>query len=237
MNRFIKRFLTAILSVAVVLSMVIVPITGKVYADGSPNLVKYSDDVTVYKFGGEMPNNFYCMERDKKFSKVKKITLSVSKKGVITDLECEDNGKYIYFEAKKVGKTVLTIKVKKKDGTIKKYKVNVTVKKFTSPIKKLKIGKSAYTKKLGNKQSLRFSISGKSAKITITPKDGWKVSRLYYEAIYEGDREDVEGIEKSYKNGSTIKFKKNEDYEEYVSFSMTEKDSGIMVDYFLTLKN
>lgn len=237
MNKLIKRLLTAVLSVAVVLSMVIVPITGKVYADGSPNYVKYSDDVTVYKYSGEFPNNFYCMDRGKKFSKVKKITLSVSKKGVITDLECEDNGKYIYFEAKKVGKTVLTIKVKKKDGTTKKYKVNVTVKKFTSPIKKLKIGKSAYTKKLGNKQSLRFGISGKSAKVTVTPKDGWEVSGIDYVAEYCGEKDGVKDIEKTYKNGKTIKFKKNEDYIENIYFTMTEKDTGIEIEYCLQLKN
>lgn len=227
-----KKAITFLLSAMLVFSLVIIPASIEVNADGSPNYVGFSDNVTVYKFAASS-KNYYALDLGKKGANAKKITASASKKGIITEIDSYDGS--VAFRAKKAGKTVLTIKVTKKSGTVKKYKVKVNVKKYISPIKSLKIGKSSYTKKLGNKTDLAFKISGKKAKFSIKLKKGWKISNLEYYAMYDGDDENLSDIDKTYKNNAVISFQKSEDYSEYVCFTLTNKDNGIKVAYELEL--
>lgn len=227
-----KKTLAFILSAVVALVMVIMPASLEVNADGSGRYVPYSKNVTVYKFADKY-DNYYYMDLGKKAANAKKITVKSSKKKVLAEID--PYGSELFFRANKTGKTELTIKVTKKSGTVKKYKINVRVKKYESPIKSIKIGKSSYTKKLGNKTTLNFKISGKSAKLSVKLKKGWKISKVYYYAMYDGEDENLTDIDKSYKNNSVIKFKNSEDYSESVEFTLTEKATGNEVPYYLNL--
>ena len=223
-----KRLLKGVMPVLLAFSMVIAPFTGVVNADGSPWLVKYSKNVTVICFG-DSGNPYYEIDLGKLASKAKTISAYSSKKGILTEMEGYE--KSVMFKANKPGQTVLTIKIKKKSGAVKKYKVNVTALKYTSPFKSLKIdGRSYPTKSLVKKGSRSFTIKGKTAKISVTPKTGWTVTNLNY--LGESG-EDI--IDKSYKNNRTIRFKNNDEYTESVIVSMKHKITGLTVDYWLEL--
>lgn len=228
MSNYLKRTLAAILSFALVLSIVLVPNTDYANADEDFNLVKFSKKITVYKFDKEY-RNYYGIRLGKKGKNAKIVALSSSKKGIL--ITWSDT-----FKANKVGETVLTIKVKNKSGSVKKYKVSVTVKKFKSPFKSLKIGGRNYTKKLGKKTELNFKVKGKKAKFSAKPLKGWKISKVLYDRIDPNEEYPSNDNSKSYKNNDVIKFKNKKGYSEWLSFTMTEKTSGIKVRYELKLK-
>ena len=162
-----KKILTMILSLAVVFSFMIMPLTNEVSAEWNVKSVRYKKSITVYKTSDSYSNT-YGIALGKRVKNAKKVTFKTSKKGVITNLEFFDNA--AVFNAKKTGKTKLTINVKNKNGTTKKYTVNVIVKKYTSRYKSIKVGKTTYTKKLREYDSLRVKLKSKNAKISIKPK-------------------------------------------------------------------
>ncbi len=224
----LRRLLKGVLPVLLAFTMVIAPFTSVVNADGSPWLVKYSKNVTVICFN-DNGNPYYEIDLGKLASKAKKISAASSRKGILTEIEGYDRS--VMFKANKPGQTVLTIKVKKKSGVTKKYKVNVTALKYTSPFKSLKIGDKSYsTKTLARKWSRTFTLKGKTAKISVVPRTGWTVAKVNYLA-----ESDDNIIDKNYKNNRTIKFKNNEEYIETVIISMKNKATGITVDYWLEL--
>ena len=230
-----KRLIKAVMPVLLAFSMVIAPFTSNVNADGSPRLAKYSKNVTVICFNDNC-NPYYELELGKLASGAKRISAVSSKKGILKEIEGEESA--VFFKVNKPGQTVLSIKIKKKSGVTKKYKVNVTALKYTSPFKSLKIGGKSYpTKTLAKKLSGKFKVKGKSAKFSIKPKTGWAVTDVYYTAEYCGEEENVDGIDKSYKNNRTIKFKKNKDYIENVIITMKYKATGDTVEYWLELDN
>ena len=229
-----KKILAMMLSLAVVFSFMIMPLTNEVSAEWNVKSVRYKKNITVYKTSDSYSNT-YGIALGKRVKNAKKVTFKTSKKGVITNLEFFDNA--AVFNAKKTGKTKLTINVKNKNGTTKKYTVNVTVKKYTSPYKSIKVGKTTYTKKLREYDSLRVKLKSKKAKISIKPKKGWKVSNLTYSAEYYGDDEEMSIPEKTYKNNAVIKFKNNKVYSESVRFTMTDKSTGLKFEYSIYISN
>ena len=239
-NRMFKKVITSVLSVLLVFTAIVIPSAGEANAEWNVKTLKYRKNVTVYKFpGSELPDDdssVYGIDLGKRDNKAKKVTFTSSKKGVISKPSW--TGSYAVFTAKKTGKTVLTIKVKNKNGSIKKYKVNVTVKKYVSPVKSLKIGKTELRKKMGKDLYLTYKYANSKAKFSITPKKGWKVSKLNYNAWYEGEDEELMekgDIDKNFKNNAIITFRNAEDYSEWISFTMTEKATGLELEYQIDL--
>ena len=235
-----KKAITSIVAVLLVFSAIVIPSADEANAEWDVKTLKYRKNVTVYKFpDSEMPddnNSVYGIDLGKRDNKAKKVTFTSSKKGVISKPSWTSG--YAVFSAKKTGKTVLTIKVKNKNGSTKKYKVNVTVKKFTSPVKTLKLGKTEFRKKMGSDLFLVYRYASGEAKFSITPKKGWKVSKLTYNAWYEGEDEELmeEGdIFKKFKNNSVITFRNLSDYSEWINFTMTEKATGVSLEYQIDL--
>ena len=235
-----KRVLTAMVSVLLMFSLIVIPSAEDVNAEWNVKELSYRKNVTVYKFANhndEVDENVYGIDLGKRDDKAKKVTFTVSKKGVIAPISWTSG--YAVFAAKKTGKTVLTIKIKNKNGTSKKYKVNMTVKKYVSPINSISIGKKTYkNKKLWKNLYISHSYTSKTAKVTIKPRKGWKVSKLSYNAWYEGDDEELienGDISKSYKNNDVITFRNSDDYTEWINFTMTEKATGFRLDYQIEL--
>jgi len=231
-----KRALTAMVSVLLMFSLIVIPSAEDVNADWNVKELSYRKNVTVYKLANH-DESVYGIDLGKRDDKAKKVTFTVSKKGVIEPISWTSG--YAVFAAEKPGKTVLTIKIKHKNGTSKKYKVNMTVKKYVSPINSIRIGKKTYkNKKLWKDLFMSHSYTNKTAKVTIKPRKGWKVSKLRYTAWYEGDDEELMengDISKSYKNNAVITFRNSDDYSEWISFTMTEKSTGFRLNYQIDL--
>ena len=81
----------------------------------------------------------------------------------------------------KKGKTKATITVRYGDNLEQKkdLKLNVTVNKYTNPCASLKIGKKNYASKFKKKTYTDITLPKKSAKISVKPKKGWKLSRIF----------------------------------------------------------
>lgn len=104
----------------------------------------------------------------------------------------------IQMNAKKPGTSVISFKVKRKNGKVYSFKSQIRVIKYTNPFSKYTFGNKNYTKQFDKKKSVSVdSKSAKKGKINIAVKKGYKLTGLYW-------CEYGTGKQKKIKNGSTI---------------------------------
>ena len=104
----------------------------------------------------------------------------------------------IQMKAKKPGTSVISFKVKRKNGKVYSFKCQIRVIKYTNPFSKYTFGNKNYTKQFDKSRFAKIdSKSRKKGKINVTVKKGFKLIGLYW-------CEYGTGKSKKIKNGSTI---------------------------------
>ena len=233
MHKFFSKAAAMLLSVLVAFSFLIVPQTDSIHADMMPREVKYAKTININLEPYKYFYDYYAIDMGKKLKGAKKVTVKVSNKAVVSDADFF-YGDLVAFTVKKAGKTTLNIKVTKKNGSTSKYKVNVIVNKLKSPFVSAKLGKKNLIKQF-RKDPYATVKCGKSAKLSIKPKKGWKVSKITYEYEYtSGD--DYKYKTKKFTNNKKITFKNNPNYSEYLYFDMIQKSTGVKLNYIIRVK-
>ena len=210
-----KKILSMILSVAVVFSFLVIPMTTEVNADLFGK-VKYKKNIELTSL--DLDDVFmYELDMGKLAKSSDKLSLKSSDTSVVW---VESNEPY--FGIKKIGKAKITIKNK---TTKKKYTCTVTVIN-KNPFKSLKVGKKELKKQFNIGASGQFNISASKWKISITPKKGWKLKKIKY-CTYKRGGSKIEKQtlkKKTVKNNSKITFKKDEEtWGEYFLITMYDK--------------
>lgn len=102
------------------------------------------------------------------------------------------------LKAKKTGTSIISFKVKRKNGKTYSFTSKVTVYNYTNPLSVCKFGKKDYRKSF-DKKTMVFTTAGypKKAKVCIGAKKGYKITAIYYS-------EHGTGKQRKIKNGSTI---------------------------------
>ena len=104
----------------------------------------------------------------------------------------------ITLKAKKTGTSIVSFKVKRKNGKTYSFKSKVTVHNYTNPLNVCKFGRKDYKKSFDKKTMVPVAKGyPKKAKVCITAKKGYKIAAIYYS-------EYGTGIQKKIKNGSTV---------------------------------
>lgn len=115
-------------------------------------------------------------------SNAKKVTVKSSKKSVV-EAKASSDKKSISLFANKAGSAKVTVTVTKKNGKKSSYPINVTVYKYINPVKSFKIGSKSFSFKKKSQQEWSpeygFYDEKMKAKISVTPKAGWKLKAIY----------------------------------------------------------
>ncbi len=125
-----------------------------------------------------------------------KVTVKSSNKKVAS-VRYEKATKMVWIFPKKIGKAVITCKIKQ-NGKTYTSKGTYTVLKYKNPIAKCKIGSTDYTKKFDKYNSCQVKMSKKTQKLQIKMKKGYKITEII--GIKNSDASEVK-----IKNGSKIK--------------------------------
>ena len=125
-----------------------------------------------------------------------------------------DGDTWFSADFKKVGKSTLTIKYKKPDGSSSTMKKTLTVKKYPNQIKSLKVnGKKV--KVSANKYGFYVEKCKKtSVKVKVSLKKGWKVDKYVYANAYNsktGKDKEIKIKASNITKGKAIKFPKGYD--------------------------
>ena len=201
-KKMLKRIVAPLMAFAVVVSMIAVPQQAKADSIGDQQEIKYGKKSTFYLTA---PGDYVLINMGKKGVKAKDITVKSSNKKVLVkdkDFGTVADGKKLYpvVRVKKPGKTVLTIKVKKKHS-VKKYKCRLTVKKYKSPMKKVTLEGKSLTAQFKDGTFASHKRVGSKGKISIKVKKGWKVKKIDYH--YYNSKGSART--KKVKNNSTVK--------------------------------
>ena len=102
------------------------------------------------------------------------------------------------LKAKKTGTSIISFKVKRKNGKTYSFKSKVPGHNYTNPLNVCKFGRKDY-KKSFDKKTMVPVVKGypKKAKVCITAKKGYKIDAIYYS-------EHGTGRQRKIKNGSTV---------------------------------
>lgn len=205
-----KRLLAVILSVAVMLSIVIIPVTNEVSADSYP-AIKYKENIEISSLDAD---GMFMLDLRKIAKENDKLYIKSSDTSVIWI-----QSDYPYFSVKKTGTAKIIIKNKTRN---KKYKCTITVVN-DNPFRSLKVGKKGFRKefRLGTEGS--FEPSAAKCRISITPRKGWKLKKIKYCTYKRGslklERDTLK--KKTVKNKAKITFKSDEDkWGEYFLITM-----------------
>ena len=104
----------------------------------------------------------------------------------------------ITLKAKKTGTSIVSFKVKRKNGKTYSFKSKVTVHNYTNPLSVCKFGKKDYKKSFDKKTMVPVAKGyPQKAKVCVTAKKGYKIDAIYYS-------EHGTGKQRKIKNGSTV---------------------------------
>lgn len=143
-----------------------------------------------------------------------KVTVKSSNKKVVS-VKYDKTMKMVCISPKKIGKAVITCKIKQ-NGKTYTSKGTYTVLKYKNPFAKCKIGSKDYTKKFDKYNSCAVKMSKKTQKLQIKMKKGYKITEI--KGIKNSDASEVK-----IKNGSKIK---TSDYM-YIFCSFKDKKGNI----------
>ena len=85
------------------------------------------------------------------------------------------------LKAKKTGTSIISFKVKRKNGKTYSFKSKVTVHNYTNPLNVCKFGRKDYKKSFDKKTMVPVAKGySRKAKVCITAKKGYKIVAIYY---------------------------------------------------------
>lgn len=174
------------------------------FADGF-SVVKYSSRISVTK------GDYYAINMGTKTKNAKTVTVKSSKASVA---DAFMSGSTVMFDAKKAGKATLTITVTAKNGKKKTYKCKVVIYNYTNPVKSFKVGNTQFASKFKRPNVGELYTGAKKAKVTVTPKAGWKLKKIEHVMISFSDG--MKESTKKVKNKSTISINGGYEIEEIV---------------------
>ena len=230
-----KKILAAVLSVCVAVAFTLTIQTSPANAEETGHVLTCSKKITVFKYKTSVKDwNHYWLDTDAVFDQEAAVTMKSSKKSVVKPGSSGSD-----FIAKKAGTAKITMKGKK-GNKAKKYKCTVKVVKYKNPVKKFKIGKKDYTSKL-NKPVYQdawaaMKVKKGKAKISIKPKNGWKVKKIrYWWEQFDAEGNLVNQFDKKVKNNSKIAIKKGANYDSGLIITMTNKKEKLSQVYELMI--
>ena len=173
-----KKHFQWLMMLAAALTLFLTPAKAKAFDESMPE-VKYQKQLGILV---DHPVLVTIVNMGTKVNNAKKVTVTSSNKKIVEAKVTTDN-KAVGLFANKVGKAVVTVKVKNKSGKTSSYPINVTVYKYTNPVKKFKLGSKSFSFK--KKCSVEWTPDGGlyddviKAKLSITPNAGWKLQKIY----------------------------------------------------------
>ena len=189
MKKAVKRLLVLFLALTfIVTDFAVAPVTAQ-----AAGTLKFHKSIALMK-GDEIGHVIRNSVRSDKV-----LELKSSKPSVVSVKKMPFRDDYtITMKAKKTGTSIVSFKVKRKNGKTYSFKSKVTVHNYTNPLNVCKFGRKDY-KKSFDKKTMVPVVKGypKKAKVCITAKKGYKIDAIYYS-------EHGTGRQRKIKNGSTV---------------------------------
>ena len=189
MKKAVKRLLVLFLALTfIVTDFAVAPVTAQ-----AAGTLKFHKSIALMK-GDEIGHVIRNSVRSDKV-----LELKSSKPSVVSVKKMPFRDDYtITMKAKKTGTSIVSFKVKRKNGKIYSFKSKVTVHNYTNPLSVCKFGKKDYKKSFDKKTMVPVAKGyHKKAKVSITAKKGYKIDAIYYS-------EHGTGKQRKIKNGSTV---------------------------------
>ena len=189
MKKAVKRLLVLFLALTfIVTDLAVAPVTAQ-----AAGTLKFTKSVALMK-GEEIGYGIINSVRSDKVLGLKSSNtsvVSVKKMPFLDDYT-------LTLKAKKTGTSIISFKVKRKNGKTYSFKSKVTVHNYSNPLNVCKFGRKDYKKSFDKKTMVPVAKGyPKRAKLSITAKKGYKIAAIYYS-------EYGTGIQKKIKNGSTV---------------------------------
>lgn len=188
-KKAVKRLLVLFLALTfIVTDFAVAPVTAQ-----AAGTLKFHKSIALMK-GDEIG---HVIRNSVKSDKV--LELKSSKPSVVSVKKMPFRDDYtITMKAKKTGTSIVSFKVKRKNGKTYSFKSKVTVHNYTNPLSVCKFGKKDYKKSFDKKTMVPVAKGyPKKAKVSITAKKGYKIDAIYYS-------EHGTGKQRKIKNGSTV---------------------------------
>lgn len=189
MKKAVKRLLVLFLALTfIVTDLAVAPVTAQ-----AAGTLKFHKSIALMK-GDEIGHVIRNSVRSDKV-----LELKSSKPSVVSVKKMPFRDDYtITMKAKKTGTSIVSFKVKRKNGKTYSFKSKVTVHNYTNPLSVCKFGKKDYKKSFDKKTMVPVAKGyPKRAKVCITAKKGYKIDAIYYS-------EHGTGKQRKIKNGSTV---------------------------------
>lgn len=189
MKKAVKRLLVLFLALTfIVTDFAVAPVTAQ-----AAGTLKFHKSIALMK-GDEIGHVIRNSVRSDKV-----LELKSSKPSVVSVKKMPFRDDYtITMKAKKTGTSIVSFKVKRKNGKTYSFKSKVTVHNYTNPLSVCKFGKKDYKKSFDKKTMVPVAKGyPKKAKVCITAKKGYKIDAIYYS-------EHGTGRQRKIKNGSTV---------------------------------
>ena len=189
MKKAVKRLLVLFLALTfIVTDFAVAPVTAQ--AAGTP---KFHKSIALMK-GDEIGHVIRNSVRSDKV-----LELKSSKPSVVSVKKMPFRDDYtITMKAKKTGTSIVSFKVKRKNGKTYSFKSKVTVHNYTNPLNVCKFGRKDYKKSFDKKTMVPVAKGyPQKAKVCVTAKKGYKIDAIYYS-------EHGTGKQRKIKNGSTV---------------------------------
>ena len=189
MKKAVKKLLVLFLALTfIVTDLAVAPVTAQ-----AAGTLKFHKSIALMK-GDEIGHVIRNSVRSDKV-----LELKSSKPSVVSVKKMPFRDDYtITMKAKKTGTSIVSFKVKRKNGKTYSFKSKVTVHNYSNPLNVCKFGRKDY-KKSFDKKTMVPVVKGypKKAKVCITAKKGYKIDAIYYS-------EHGTGRQRKIKNGSTV---------------------------------
>lgn len=189
MKKAVKRLLVLFLALTfIVTDFAVAPVTAQ-----AAGTLKFHKSIALMK-GDEIGHVIRNSVRSDKV-----LELKSSKPSVVSVKKMPFRDDYtITMKAKKTGTSIVSFKVKRKNGKTYSFKSKVTVHNYTNPLSVCKFGRKDYKKSFDKKTMVPVAKGyPKKAKVSITAKKGYKIDAIYYS-------EHGTGKQRKIKNGSTV---------------------------------
>ena len=189
MKKAVKRLLVLFLALTfIVTDFAVAPVTAQ-----AAGTLKFHKSIALMK-GDEIGHVIRNSVRSDKV-----LGLKSSKPSVVSVKKMPFRDDYtITMKAKKTGTSIVSFKVKRKNGKTYSFKSKVTVHNYTNPLNVCKFGRKDYKKSFDKKTMVPVAKGyPKKAKVSITAKKGYKIDAIYYS-------EHGTGKQRKIKNGSTV---------------------------------
>lgn len=188
-----KKVLSAILALAMVFTLLIMPGVKPTKADDLKE-VKYATSKVISR-----GNPYIYVDLGKKWDGNKKLTVKSSNNRVIKP---EGDG-YPVLNLKRAGTATVTFKTGGKS-----YKMKFKVLAYKNPVKLFSVGGKKIAGKFKSSSTAWLKYTGSKPTIKVTPNKGWKLKSIKYEAYkYDEATDTYTRYVKTVKNKTSVKLK------------------------------